>query len=233
MSEQIAIPERQTYVPVRLMGKECFHHADDSKIEVRGHGGAGLGFFVADVLPERRWAIATDGEVMPQIEFERAYREWASYVSVSTGQVIPITSVNKYFDPTREPIPNVVDWVSQTIDEFGSFIPIGFDPRSAPEKRAEAVHNHLGEKGAAETRPPRSFDAVRGETEEEMRGRIREEIRAELAAAPAPKPDPSPLPVAPEMATATCGKLVKKRGLKAHAKWCVTCGGSPPARRAV
>jgi hypothetical protein len=131
---RIPIPERETYVPA--FGAK---HRDES-LAVRGRNGKPLGFTVGDVLPERRFAIGENGQCLHERDFDALYLDWASRVCVPSGQIVAVASVNKYFDPKLEPIPNPEEFVNARVVN-GKIIPITFDetrvemPRGYEDRR--------------------------------------------------------------------------------------------------
>lgn len=92
-----------------------------------------LSFTVADVAPERRWAITESGEVLPQHVFESQLQlvreEWFAEVQ----------KVKAPGDLSKEPIPTVQFYVSRTVDPThpGRLIPIGFDENAKPDDGIE------------------------------------------------------------------------------------------------
>jgi len=92
-----------------------------------------LSFTVADVAPERRWAIRESGEVMPQHVFEshlmRVREEWFEKVE----------KVKPPGDLQKEVIPSVQRFVTRTPDpsDPSRLIEIGFDPNAKPDPSGE------------------------------------------------------------------------------------------------
>jgi hypothetical protein len=85
------------------------------------HNGKPLGFTVADMLPERRWAVDEHGKTLGKLEFEAMFRQfWLS------GRVSGKRVQNE--EPSLIPIPSILDFVSQTRTEDGRLQPIGWLP---------------------------------------------------------------------------------------------------------
>jgi len=98
-------------------------------IPVPGVGEKKAGFTVADVAPERRWAIRPSGDLMPQHVFEShlllARDEWFNEVE----------GVKPPGDLNKEVIPTVQAFVNKTPDPVNPkrLIPIGFDENAKPD----------------------------------------------------------------------------------------------------
>jgi hypothetical protein len=82
----------------------------DLSVDVRGSRGQRLGFTVAQVLPERRWAIAHDGRCVDQPAFEQKLLEWR------IGQFQWLSPPKPVPDLTLEVIPTVEGFVSRGQD---------------------------------------------------------------------------------------------------------------------
>jgi hypothetical protein len=100
------IPERETYVP------EFTPRFPDETLPVRGRNGKPLGFAISDVLEERRFALAADGQCLNERDFEPTYVKWITRVCIPDGRVINLASINKYYDPRLEPVPNPEEFVN-------------------------------------------------------------------------------------------------------------------------
>jgi hypothetical protein len=133
----IPIPERETYVPAFTP-----KHKNESA-PVLSRKGEPLGFTIGEVLPERRFAIDTDGRCLDEREFEPMYFKWVSLVCAPDGRIVSLASINKYFDPRLEPVPNPEDFVNARI-VGEKIIPITFDetkveiPRNYEDRRFTA-----------------------------------------------------------------------------------------------
>lgn len=92
--------------------------------------GRHLGFTVGDMLPERRFAVGIDGELIGRLEFAEQYRRF--WLSQTANE-----------EPTLVAIPNVVEFVSATRDQDGRMVPIGWD-RDNDHPREPAVKGHGG-----------------------------------------------------------------------------------------
>lgn len=101
-------------------------------VPIPGVGDKKLGFTVADVAPERRWAITESGEVLPQHVFESKLlltrEEWFERVA----------KLKPPGDLKKETVKAVKDFVSVTPDPVNParLIPIGFDPNAKPDPEA-------------------------------------------------------------------------------------------------
>lgn len=137
MEADIPIPDRETYIP-----RWGTRHGDRSLPVTKD--GEPCGFTIGQVLPERRWAVKPDGELMDQLSFERDYAKWISNVCAPNGQVIPLASVNKNYTQTLEHIPDVFSFVAVKLDSNGKLIPIDYDPdRPAPAVK-KRFYTHEG-----------------------------------------------------------------------------------------
>ena len=86
-----------------------------------------------DLLPERAdLCLDMDGNVLPQHEFEKRYREFMNWFNFVEGS-----------DPGAEHIPNAEQWICQTPDTFSEspgMVEIGFDARKPAEE--ERTHKY-------------------------------------------------------------------------------------------
>lgn len=125
--EAIMIPERGTHVPTWYMP-----HDQPETIVVKSGGlplrpvEASAGwkpFTVAEVAPEARWAIGADGEIMPQHEFEVAYRRKIEEFYTVQGKRFAGVLLREY-------VPRVEKYVSYTVDPTNpaKYKGIGHDP---------------------------------------------------------------------------------------------------------
>ena len=120
----IPVPERKSYYP------EWGQKHDNLSLPVLS-GGVPTGFHVGDILFEKRWAISADsGEILDQAAFEPLFKRWNALACTTTGQIIPIASVNRNFNPEFESCPEARQFVMTTVDEDGRQIPVGWDSRS-------------------------------------------------------------------------------------------------------
>lgn len=120
----IPIPEREVYIPA--WGNE---HTNPN-LTVR-QDGRSLGFTVGEMLPERRWAVGLDGELMNQRDFEDNLKRWRSYACTRAGTVVAMGAVNKHFDPGLEGYPQVADFVDRHLDAHGKLVPLTYLKRLA------------------------------------------------------------------------------------------------------
>ena len=120
---------RMSYVP-----KGSPRHANPG-LPVVGPNGP-LGFSVGDMLESRRWAVDPEtGQVMDQERFDGKFRLWKSILVVQNDDgshgLVPIARKDKYFNPQYIATDNVINFVSQEVDEAGNIRPIGFNPHGA------------------------------------------------------------------------------------------------------
>ena len=114
------------------------HHADPASTVVKQSGVplssmAALQFTVAEVAPERRWAIAENGEVLPQHIFQDRL------VNVREEYFQEVVHIKPPGDLAKEAIPQVTKYVSMTVDPVDKtkLVPIGFDPNRKPNADGE------------------------------------------------------------------------------------------------
>lgn len=101
----------------------------DLSVPVR-YDGRELGFTVGDMLPERRFAVGIDGELIGRLEFAEQYRRF--WLSQTANE-----------EPSLVAIPNAVEFVSVTRDQDGRMVPIGWDAEN-DRSREPAVKGHGG-----------------------------------------------------------------------------------------
>lgn len=139
----VPVPGRPSYIP------EWTPRFTDEQLrqEVR-HEGRPLGFTVASVLPDRRWAVRPDsGETIELKEFEEKYRLWKSrFINPANGQLASVGTLTSYFDATAIAVPNIVEFVDAKYDTFGKEVPIGYDAdRPADRVAKPTLYTHDGE----------------------------------------------------------------------------------------
>lgn len=200
----IPVPERGTYIP-----RWYTPHGDPSR-QVLDENDGDLGFTVGQVLPERRWAIAEDGHLLPQHQFEQRFKQWCERVLAPNGAIIEIKRFNKYFNVDLETVPGVDEFVDAKPDasmpstkpEHIRYVAINYDPMDAENGRRKIrpIYSHTGErigKEEAAEAPPVGFDAV----------------------APKPKKAKADEP----METMPCGKEQKAKFRANHVRFCKRC----------
>jgi hypothetical protein len=140
------IPERNEFIPPSYVP-----HKDPGSIVVKLNGQPlEGGFTVAEMLPERRWAVGPDGELMPQLEFAEKYQrklyDWFQYASVEgrAGR----GKVPSSFAVHREPIPNVAHYVAFRVDlrDSRQILPMGFDPDATKGTQPKRLWNSAEER---------------------------------------------------------------------------------------
>jgi len=134
MQTAIPIPDRMTIVPSWYM-----KHKEPTKTVVT-QGGKRIepGFVVAQVAPELRWAIQGNGEVLGQLEFERAHERWYIAQYQFAGQPPD--------DPNLRSIPSAEKFVSRCVDPNDSsrLQPITVQPKQAPPP-LQPIYNANGD----------------------------------------------------------------------------------------
>jgi hypothetical protein len=137
-SHVVVIHERGVHIP-------SFYerHPNPSEITVRENGlpilSLGKPFTVADVAPERRWAIGLEGEVMPQHVFtsnlERVRYEY--YQRAFDAPQKPPGDLSKYH------VPAVKQYVSMTVDPItpSRLKPIHYDAAAKAPSDAQALYD--------------------------------------------------------------------------------------------
>lgn len=122
----------------------------DMTVSVMSEGRA-LGFTVGDMLPERRFAVAIDGELIGRLEFSEQYRRF--WLAQTANE-----------EPSLVAIPNIVEFVSVTRDQDGRMVPIGWD-RDNDRPREPAVKGHGGILTPEQIAARAEVDTERVETE--------------------------------------------------------------------
>lgn len=198
--QHIPIPEHETYIPLWYEG-----HAD-LDLPVRA-GSRWLGFTIREVLPWRRWAIRKDGLLLSQQEFAPLMERYNQMICRRDGKVVPIASVNKFYQPNLEPVPRVERFVAETFDTAGKMVTIAFK-KKLDEKFAAVEADPLVEAPVVNPTPPVVEPTVPVETTDPV--------------------TPNPVRTAPVdshgYTRARCGKEVRARGLKMHERQCRRCG---------
>ena len=185
--------------------------------------GESVGFRIGQVLPERRWAIQENGELLEQGDFERQY---IRYIQIRHAG-------DKIVDPSKEAIPGALKFVDREVDEItGRGKKIGFNPNKPAEKVIEAKHNQDGEVSEHWLRENKMqgeklarLQALRELVEDgtitpqqysdKTKALLMEEPVHEFATQ-----DPVETQMLPKTAEAPCGKVVKARGVKPHIMRC-------------
>ena len=201
----IPVPERLTYIPSWY----AQHTAEQLSLPVLDDDDGMLGFTIAEVLPERRWAITADGHLLPQHTFEQRYKQWIERVLTPNG-VVELKRFNKYFNVDIETVPGVDDFVDAKPDpsmptadpRMIRYVAIAYNSLEADagRRKIRPIYTHTGEKvGAAKVAgaAPEGFTPV-----------------APKVAKP-PKEEPTE--------TMPCGKVQKVRGKSAHLRFCRKC----------
>jgi hypothetical protein len=155
------IPERRAYVPA------WYERHSDLSLPVK-YQGQPVGFTIGEVLPERRWAIRPDGELMMGADYPEGFRKLRGQVCAPDGTLVPLERVGKYISPLVEPVPDVLDYVNAKPDPYkpqtvnsNPMIPIvrvirdpqhpdyfaaqKYDPKAGDPTRIEPKYTHTGE----------------------------------------------------------------------------------------
>lgn len=237
------VPGRPAYVPE---WSPTFSREDLAR-QVR-YQGVELGFTVAEVMPERRWAITPEtGELIEIRRFSELYQSWKSKVFAG-GQLRSVGEENALFDPTAVAVPEIRHFVDAKLDQDGREIPIRFDPEApAPAKAERVLYDHQGEvaKSVREALAPARVTAqLELLTQQYLEGQwTREQYAHAVArltqkadaepAAPTTLPEgfdairsePEPEPE-PPVWMADCGFEARSAaGLSGHQRFCPKCKG--------
>lgn len=108
------VPERNTFIPPDY---EPHKHPERTRVLFEGEEFSG-GFVVAQMPPERRWAVDKKGNCIPQSEFERKFLEyrrmWFHVASpeAKRGE----GKVPESYKDQCEPIPHVKDYCAKRVD---------------------------------------------------------------------------------------------------------------------
>lgn len=143
--EVIRIPERGVHVPSWY---DPSIHPRAHEIVIKKKGIPLMPTtYVAQVAPERRWAIGGDGELLPQHVFTNQFRQWrieAFKYSDDKPQKPPMG-----WKPTAEPVPRVDRFVSMKVDPQNpknpSLVPIHYDPKATAGTKPEYLYDAKGE----------------------------------------------------------------------------------------
>lgn len=111
----------------------------------------GSGFTVGEMLPERRWAVQENGELLGQLQFGELYakklEQWFLYASPEAlegkGRRAPSSFVTN-----REHVPSVRDYVSMKIDprDPRKIIEMGYDPDATKGTRPKRLWDSTKER---------------------------------------------------------------------------------------
>jgi predicted DNA-binding protein (UPF0251 family) len=72
-----------------------------------------MGFSVGDMLPERRWAVDANGNTLERREFKESFQKfWMMHTKNEVADLVPI--------------PNIKEFISQTVGPEGKMVPIGW-----------------------------------------------------------------------------------------------------------
>lgn len=148
IAEAIEIQDRGTHIPAWYVRNR---HQEPEKTVVKHKGEPlkgfdGNPFTVAQVAPERRYAIGLDGEVMDVNDFRSAHQQ----AHLEYYEVLRRRHPNAQFTGQIDliPIPNPADWVKWGVDPEDStkLRQIGYDPKRPAGMKPEYFYNAEGEK---------------------------------------------------------------------------------------
>jgi len=103
-------------------------------------------FTIAQVAPERRWAVLEDGNVMNQTDFDAAKKKGVfEYYEMLRARGNPDAKYSGKID--CEPIPAAAEYVAWRVDpeDATKLLQIGFDPNATDGARAKQFHTREGE----------------------------------------------------------------------------------------
>lgn len=122
------IPERDTYIPSDY---EPHKHPERTRVLFEGEEFAG-GFVVAQMPPERRWAVDKKGNCLPQAEFERKFLEYRRlWFHVASPEARRGEGrVPESYKDQCEPIPSVKDYCAKRVDpaDETKLVNVNYDP---------------------------------------------------------------------------------------------------------
>jgi hypothetical protein len=144
----IPVEERGTHIPASYVRNP--HHDPEHTVVKRGDvpilGVDGEPFMVSQVVPERRWAITEDGNVLDGEHFRAAKQAGVlEFYEMLRANGHPDAKHEGKID--NEPIPDVAYYVSWGIDPFddGKVLEIGFDPNATDGAVVKRFHDRKGD----------------------------------------------------------------------------------------
>ncbi len=154
VNRDIPIPERSTYIP------HWTPNHPDLDVDV-SQDGEPLGFKLRQVLPERRWAVKTNGELIDPRDYRDQYVKWIARECVGSGQIVSIASHNRHFNPELVGIPPLREFVDCKIDGSGKRVPINYNPDHVSAPKPKPMFTHEGElaKPKGDSEKPAGFVA--------------------------------------------------------------------------
>ena len=144
------IKERNSHVPATYMA--CMHQNPET-ITVTQDGVPLVGFdkksfTVADVAPERRWAIGMDGELMLQHLFsDKKVEGILEFFAVLRANGHPNAKFDDNSDPKCENVPAVQNYVLWGVDpdDNTKLREIGYDPTAPPKRKQDRFFDSEGD----------------------------------------------------------------------------------------
>ncbi len=142
------VPERGTHIPGSYMRAP---HQDPGSVVVKKGGEPLLGmggntFTVAEIAPERRWAVGYDGEVMVQAAFKVAKQQGVlEFYQMLRDNGHPNARYEGKL--SNEPIPSAAEFVSWRVDPLDEtkLLQIGYDPNPGDRPKQEKFYDSSGE----------------------------------------------------------------------------------------
>lgn len=237
------IPERHVHIP-SFCPWQGSSEPEMAQVTVRLKGlPLPPGFTVAEVAPERRWAVRTDGELMDTMEFHQRYlQKWQEWFAraYSEPQKLP-------GKPENESVPNPVEYVTTRVDPrderlleriAGPPAPptpkanrmlvdrFGENPRPYREVICEQYERDPSLLKPSEREDARRFLAI-SQPEADPTKKLEAEI-AQLRKLLTQKPGKDPrtdqrVIRSARRIQARCGKEVDSRGIRMHERKCKQC----------
>lgn len=159
-AEILVIEERGVHVPSWYIR----HEKDGDGIVVTQNGVPFLPqFTVAQVPPERRWAIDPTGEVLPTQEFAKRFIEWREEWFTKADPDVETRGIPQHWSAKNAHIPSVENFVKVQVDprDRSKYIPMGYDPRKTAGALPDKLYDHEGEYVEGEARVRMLIDQYR------------------------------------------------------------------------
>jgi hypothetical protein len=143
----VPVPERGTHIPAFYVRNP--HHDPDLVVKQAGIPLLGTDkeeFTIAQIAPERRWAVLADGNLMAQDQFH-SLKQQTIYEFYEMMRATGHPDAKYEGKITNEPIPDVSDFVSWRIDpnDNTKLLQIGYDENATDGARSEYFHDSKGE----------------------------------------------------------------------------------------
>lgn len=143
----VPVPERGTHIPAFYVRNP--HHDPDLVVKQAGLPLLGVDrepFTIAQVAPERRWAVLTDGNLMDQQQFT-VIKQQTIYEFYEMMRANGHPDAKYEGKINNEPIPDVSDFVSWRIDpnDNTKLLMMGYDEDATNGARSEHFHDTKGD----------------------------------------------------------------------------------------